>query len=157
MTGDAITYRVARAADVPAIFRVRTSVVENLLTVGQLRQRGITNASVAASFRDNAGGWVAVHKRRIVGFSMADRETGSLFALFVLPAYERRGIGAQLLSRAIEWLWDVGAEHVWLHTAPNTKAAAFYRRRGWIVTGTHPSGDIRFEQNRPTYWTGGSV
>jgi GNAT superfamily N-acetyltransferase len=156
MTGDAITYRVARAADVPAIFRVRTSVGENLLTAGQLRQRGITNASVAASFRDNASGWVAVHRRQIVGFSIADRETGSLFALFVLPTHERRGVGGQLLRRAIDWLWDAGAGRVWLHTAPNTKAAAFYRRRGWIMTGTHPTGDIRFEQDRPKNWRGGS-
>ena len=110
MTDDGITYRVARAGDVPAIFRVRTSVVENLLTAEQLRERGITNASVVASFQKNAKGWVAAHKGQIAGFSIADRETGSLFALFVLPSYERRGIGAKLLSRAIDWLWDAGTE-----------------------------------------------
>jgi hypothetical protein len=59
-----IIFRKATGADVPGISRVRTSVIENLLTANQLEQRGITNASVAASFLADAKGWVAVRTRR---------------------------------------------------------------------------------------------
>jgi GNAT superfamily N-acetyltransferase len=136
-------------ADIPDILYVRTAVVENALTLEQLHQRGITHTSIAASFGENARGWVAVHEDEIVGFSIADLKAGCLFALFVLPAYERRGIGGQLLTLALDWLWQNGAARAWLHTAPRTKAAPFYQRRGWRPAGTHPTGDVRLEHGRP--------
>jgi GNAT superfamily N-acetyltransferase len=140
-----INYRVAKEADVPAIFAVRTSVTENALTIEELTERGVTNASVAASFTKDSKGWVAVYDSEIIGFSIADRKDSSLFGLFVLPIFEARGVGSELLKRALVWLSDNGSERVWLHTAPKTKAAAFYQRRGWVQTGTRPTGDVRFE------------
>ena len=115
----------------PGITRVRPSVVENALTVEQLDERGITEASVAASF------------------SIADRATQSIFALFVLPGYEGRGIGSRLLDLALGWLWKNGAERVWLTTGQGTKAVRFYEKRGWKCTGQVPCGDLRYECGRP--------
>ena len=77
----------------PGISRVRTSVIENLLTREQLDARGITEASVAASFLAESKGWVALSADEIVAFSIADRASRSIFALFVLPAFESRGLG----------------------------------------------------------------
>ena len=54
---------------------------EILLSIAQLAECGITNASVAASFRGSAQGWVALHEAEIVGFAIADRENHGLFAL----------------------------------------------------------------------------
>jgi hypothetical protein len=81
----AIVVREASAEDLPGISRVRTSVTENLLTLEQLERRGITEASIAASFLADSKGWVAVSKDEIVAFSIADRASRSIFALFVLP------------------------------------------------------------------------
>ena len=148
MIGGAIMFREATAADVPGISRVRTSVVENLLTLEQLDERGITEASVAASFLTDSKGWVAVQGEEIVGFSIADRSTQSIFALFVLPAYEVRGIGSRLLDLALGWLWENGAARVWLTTGPGTKAVRFYEKRGWRCTGQGPRGDLRYEGER---------
>lgn len=150
MTDVNVIYREAKAADMAGIFRVRTSVLENALTTDQLEQRGISNASVAASFLINSKGWVAEQLDQIVGFSIANRASQSIFALFVLPAFERRGIGAHLFELATQWLWENGAERAWLTTGPETKAAAFYERRGWVATGAGPHGDIRYERGRPT-------
>jgi GNAT superfamily N-acetyltransferase len=147
-----VIYREATAADMPGISRVRTSVIENALTTEQLEQRGITNTSVAASFLIDSKGWVAEQVGQIVGFSIADRERQSIFALFVLPAFERRGIGARLFELATQWLWENGAERAWLTTGPETKAAAFYERRGWVATGAGPHGDVRYERGRPANW-----
>lgn len=137
------------------ISRVRTSVAENLLTVAQLEERGITNASVAASLRTNAKGWVAVLDGEIVGFSIADRNSQCLFALFVLPAHEGRGIGGRLLELAVTWLWANGVQRAWLNTGPNTKAARFYERRGWMAVGSDPTGDIRYVRDRPALFPAG--
>ena len=149
MTND-ILVREATGADMPGISQVRTSVVENLLTLAQLEQRGITNASVAASFLADSKGWVAERAGQIIAFSIADRASRSIFALFVLPAYERRGLGDRLLNLALAWLWQNGAERVWLTTGEGTKAAAFYARRRWACVGRGPRGDLRFELARPS-------
>jgi GNAT superfamily N-acetyltransferase len=149
VTNVEFTYREAAAADMPSITHVRTSVIENALTAEQLQQRGITNASVAASFLADSKGWVAEHMGNIVGFAISDRASRSIFALFVLPAFERRGIGGRLFDLAAQWLWENGAERAWLTTGPGTKAAAFYERRGWVASGVAPHGDIRYECERP--------
>lgn len=149
MSADEFTLREATGADLPGIAHVRSSVVENLLTPAQLAERGITSASVAASFLADSKGWVAEHRGEIVAFSIADRADRSVFALFVLPAYEDRGLGSRLLDLALRWLWEQGAEAVWLTTGPNTRAARFYARRGWVHTGEGGHGDVRFELQRP--------
>jgi len=140
----AIVFREATAADLPGISRVRTSVRENLLTVEQLRERGITNESVAASFLVDSKGWVAEGEGEIIAFSIADRAARSIFALFVLPDWEGRGLGTGLLDLALSWLRADGATMVWLTTGPDTKAAG-YERRGWVTTGRGEHGDTRYE------------
>ena len=148
MTSGEFIFREATAADMPAISDVRQSVIENPLSVEQLAARGITNESVAASFLKDVKGWVAESDGKIVGFSMADRDSRSLFALFVRPEYERRGAGGRLYDLAVQWLWDNGAQNLWLTTSAGTKAAAFYERRGWTATGIAEHGDVRYELKR---------
>jgi len=77
----------------------------------------------------------------IVAFSIADRNKSTIFALFVLAAYEGRGIGSRLFDLAVGWLWESSARFAWLNTGPNTGASAFYERRGWVAMGTVPSGE----------------
>jgi GNAT superfamily N-acetyltransferase len=146
--GAGIIYREATAADMPGISDVRQSVIENPLSVAQLAARGITNESVAASFLKDSKGWVAIDDGLIVGFSIADRKEQAVFALFVHPEHEGRGIGGRLFDLALQWLWDNGASGLWLTTSAGTKAAAFYERRGWIATGIAEHGDVRYELKR---------
>ncbi|MFI5011447.1 MAG: GNAT family N-acetyltransferase [Hyphomicrobiales bacterium] len=141
-----ILIREAGPADLPGISHVRTSVKENLLTPEQLEERGITNASVAASLVAQAKGWVAELDGQIVAFSIADRSNQSIFGLFVLPDYEGRGLGKRLLDLALQWLWENGAEPVWLTTSRGTRAARFYECQGWSCSGVEPDGQLRFER-----------
>jgi GNAT superfamily N-acetyltransferase len=145
MTIARIGFREATAADMPAISVVRQSVIENPLTVEQLAARGITNESVAAALLKDLKGWVAEVDGRIVGFSMADCNERALFALFVMPDAEGRGIGGLLYGLAIDWLREKGARDLWLTTSADTKAARFYERRGWIAAGVDVYGDVRYE------------
>jgi GNAT superfamily N-acetyltransferase len=147
-----IIVREATAADLPGITRVRTSVAENLLTKEQLAERGITEASIAASFLADSKGWVALSGDEVVAFTIADRASRSIFALFVLPQFEGRGFGSRVLDLALDWLWANGGDLVWLTTGPGTRAARFYEHRGWVATGTTATGDVRYElrRSRPT-------
>lgn len=144
-----IVLREATGVDMPGIARVRFAVRENAMTPAQLERLGITNETVAASLLVDRKGWVAERGGEILAFSMADRADRSIFALFVLPGYEGRGIGSELLERALQWLWQQGAERVWLATGPGTRAQGFYERRGWTHVGDGPGSDIRLERARP--------
>lgn len=138
--------REASAADLDGITHVRTSVRQNHLSREQLDARGITNASIAASFETTSKGWVAVEPQgRIAAFSIADRATRSIFALFVLPEYERQGLGTKLLDHATGWLFEAASDPIWLTTGADTDAAGFYALRGWRTARVEPDGQLRFE------------
>ena len=65
---------------------------------------------------------------------MADRSTGELLVIALLPAHEDRGIGGRLMQRAEGWLLQSGCASALLTTDldPTLRAYGFYRRRGWI-------------------------
>ena len=93
---------------------------------------------------------MALHLSEIVGFAIADRETRSIFALFVLPAFAGRGIGSHLLDLATDWLWGEAASRIWLTTRQGTKAASFYKQKGWKAVDLDPLGNIRYELEPPS-------
>lgn len=147
---DAFTLRVARPSDLPALFAVRTSVRENHLTLAQLAERGVTPTSVAAQLDAPAARtWVAERAGEVVGFSMADGATGSVFALFVHPRAERGGVGRALLAAAEGWLFARGWATIRLQTGaePALRAHRVYRAAGWRLVGPANHGDVRYEKD----------
>jgi ribosomal protein S18 acetylase RimI-like enzyme len=65
-----------------------------------------------------------------------------VFALFVRPGFERRGCGGTLLKSAVDWLFVRGFDHLRLEVGPQTRADAFYLKRGWVETGRESNGDV---------------
>ena len=136
------TLREARVEDVAELFRVRTSVQENHQSEAELAEIGVTRTSVAAMIASpEAGAWCVETRAGIVGFSMARLEGREVFALFVQPAYQRRGIGSALLERAVAWLRSKSDEPVHLSTGRGTTADAFYRSRHWREVDVTEEGD----------------
>lgn len=131
MSTDQIHIRKAIAADIPATFEIRTSTTENAMTEAELAASGITPERAAELLRKDGRCWVAEANDRIVGFCIANVNSRSIWALFVLPAYEGRGIGRGLLETAVDWLWRSGADELWLETETNTRAEGFYEHLGW--------------------------
>ncbi|WP_342362595.1 GNAT family N-acetyltransferase [Terrarubrum flagellatum] len=72
----------------------------------------------------------------VEGFSAPDPRDGSIWALFVDPRFEARGVGKALLEQAERRLIETGHKDAWLTTEPGTRAEQFYQRRGWIAAGT---------------------
>lgn len=143
-----IRIKPAEAADVVGIFNVRTSVNENVLTIEELADMGITPGSVTTMITTEPCAWVAVENGKVVGFSMINQEEGSLFAAFVLPTHEGRGVGRSLVTEAEKHLFDRHAS-CWLETGSTTRAAGFYRNLGWSNEQDVGDGDIRLEKCRP--------
>jgi ribosomal protein S18 acetylase RimI-like enzyme len=136
MTVDASRqFREIDAADIPALFYVRTRTRENSYTLEELHALGITAENVAERLATSCKGWLCTHAGMVVGFCMADRSTGELWVIAVLPEYEGRGIGNTLMRLAEEWLWEQGWSRAWLTTDIDTalRAYGFYRQRGWTA------------------------
>jgi ribosomal protein S18 acetylase RimI-like enzyme len=126
-------YREIIAADAPDLLDVRTRTRENTYTHEQLQRLGITAESVAGKLATSFKGWLCIDGDHVVAFCIADRSTGELWVIAVLPQYEGKGIGNKLMGLAEQWLWASGCRRAWLTTDVDTqlRAYGFYRQRGW--------------------------
>ena len=142
-----IRTRLALSSDIDGIFDVRTSVKENHLSREEMEKMGITESSVIDMIEKNRCAWIAVDNGKVIGFSMILPDEGSLFAAFVLPEYEGRGVGRSLVELAEQELFK-HHEVAWLETDQNSRAAKFYRRLGWVEKENVSESDIRLEKLR---------
>ncbi|ENI8089352.1 GNAT family N-acetyltransferase [Salmonella enterica] len=142
-----IYIRQALITDVDSIFEIRTSVTENHLSREEMRQMGITERSVADMIQKSTCAWGAIDGVKAVGFTMVLHDKGCLFAAFVLPEYENRGIGRELLMRAEEELFK-HHEVIWLETEKNSRAAKIYKHLGWDDKTDIDEGHIRLEKKK---------
>jgi GNAT superfamily N-acetyltransferase len=143
--------RVAQESDIPAIFDVRTSVRQNHLSLEQLAQRGITPESIRDMLRSTSRAWVAEEDGQVVAFAMANAEEATVWAMFVRPEYEGRGIGRELMRLAEEWLFSHGCGEIWLRTDrdPQVRANGFYQCLGWTSIGVQEDGQIQYIKRSP--------
>jgi len=152
MTPFNLTYREAQVADIGQLMRVRMSVKENVLVNTNL----VTPKDCEDYILHRGKGWVCETGDLIVGFAIADLKDHSIWALFVQPDWEGKGIGKTLHDQMLHWYFAQTKETVWLTTAPHSRAEMFYRKSGWTETGRKPNGEIRFEMSYCNWMKTGS-
>jgi GNAT superfamily N-acetyltransferase len=134
-------FRTAAIADIPAIQLVRNSVKENILSDPAF----VTDNDVEEYITIRGRGWVCEIGLMIVGFAIADLRENNIWALFIHPDHEKKGIGKQLHQLMLNWYFENSGQTVWLSTSPGTRAEFFYRKAGWKETGIYGKGEIKFE------------
>lgn len=133
--------RHATFADIPRLMEIRAAVRENRLSDPLSVTRTDYERFIGAGRV-----WVCEIDGRIAGFSAGHERDGTIWALFVDPGYEGRGIGTSLLHRACNDLSRDGHLIIRLSTGAGTRAERLYRRLGWAETGIEPEGEVRFEK-----------
>lgn len=136
-------------ADIAQIQVVRHLVKENTLSDPAL----VPDKDVAFYITEKGKGWVCEADGKIVGFSIVDLRENSIWALFVDPGYDQRGIGKELHQLMMDWYFGQKKEKVSLGTAPKTRAHEFYKRQGWKEVGAYASGEVKFEMDFETWST----
>jgi ribosomal protein S18 acetylase RimI-like enzyme len=139
--------RLATKNDIPAMHRVRLAVRENKLTSSV-----ITEADYLPAMEETGRGWVAEQAGQIVGFSVGNAQTGNIWALFIDPNHEAKGIGRQLHDVMVNYLFnecEPKLERLNLSTASGTRAEQFYRKAGWTQVGEQVKGEVFFELSMP--------
>ncbi len=134
-------FRDAFSTDIPAIQYVRNSVKENRLSDPRL----VPDSDVEDFINRRGKGWVCEIDGRVVGFAVADLQMNNIWALFILPQYEGKGVGKNLHAEMLNWYFGKGKINVWLSTSPGTRAETFYRRAGWQESGLYGNNEIKFE------------
>ncbi|MCC7275205.1 MAG: GNAT family N-acetyltransferase [Alphaproteobacteria bacterium] len=131
--------RLSCRGDIPRLFAIRHAVAENRLSDPE----AVTPEDCERVIGE-AAMFVWEEDGDILGFSAADPDDGSVWALFVAPGQDGRGIGRALLARACERLREAGHGVATLRTGAGTRAEGFYRAAGWIEQRRDDKGEIVF-------------
>ena len=137
-------FRQAQIEDIKQIQIVRNSVKENTLSNPLL----VTEKDYQEFLTERGKGWVCEIENQIIGFAIVDLRDNNIWALFLKPDYEGKGIGTKLQNLMLNWYFENGKENVWLGTSPNTRAEKFYTESGWVKNGMHGSKEIKFEMTK---------
>jgi GNAT superfamily N-acetyltransferase len=130
--------RPATRADIPRLFEIRNSVGEN-----RLSDPSVVTEADAARFIESGALWVWQEADGLItGFSAGDARDGTIWALFVAPGHEGKGIGRALLKTACDALRAAGHQTAMLTTAPGTRAERHYRADGWSDAGHNDKGEL---------------
>ncbi|MGB4837833.1 MAG: GNAT family N-acetyltransferase [Saprospiraceae bacterium] len=133
--------REAQIDDINQIQIVRNSVIENTLSAPNL----VTDEDCKEFMTVRGKGWVCEIDNQIVGFAIADLKEKNIWALFLNPKFEKKGIGQLLHKTMLDWYFTQTRDTVWLGTAFNTRAEKFYRKAGWTEVGKNGTKEIKFE------------
>ena len=117
MTGqapEAVQYRAAIPEDAAECVRLRGKTRQNPVSEEQLLACGVT-----------------IDCHTLAG------DTGEIQVLVVMPEFEGRGIGRELLRRTTDALAEFGHRRLFLGCSPDpaSRSHGFYRHLGWRSTG----------------------
>jgi GNAT superfamily N-acetyltransferase len=120
--GAAIEVRVALRSCIGAMHRIRMAVRENRLV-----SMVIEAADYQREIEVTGRGFVAAIDGELAGFAVGNACDGNIWALFVDPRFEGRGVGRALHDVLVAWLFGAGLQRLWLTTDLDTRAARLYR------------------------------
>lgn len=134
-----IRYEPAPANLSAEYIRLRGLTRENPASETRLKELGVTAESWSADVESGElTGTVALDADRVIGYCFGNKRTGEVVVLAVLPDFEGRGVGRQLLASITEALSQRGHNRLFLGCSadPKVRSYGFYRHVGWRSTGT---------------------
>ncbi len=134
-----LKYRPALPVDAEQCVVLRGKTRENAVSEHQLRVRGISAKSWGDDIRTGAlPGHVCTVDGNLVGYCFGASASGEIVVLALLPDFENRGIGRELINRMTKELAALGHSRLFLGCSPDpgSRSYGFYRHLGWRSTGT---------------------
>jgi GNAT superfamily N-acetyltransferase len=135
--------RVATIDDIKQIQVIRNLVKENRLSNPSL----ITDDAVEEHITIKGKGWVYETEKLILGFAIADVKAKNIWALFLHPNIEGKGIGKALHNIMMDWYFTQTNETCWLSTDHKSRAAVFYKMQGWKEISNYGKAEIKLEMS----------
>ncbi len=109
-------------------------------TPGAPRWTRAQYSGILTAARANHVVWVAETGGKIKGFAALSVHApdAELESIAVHPAHQRHGLGAALLSAALQHVRNVGVTRVYLEVRASSSAQVLYRKLGFARTGLRP-------------------
>lgn len=117
---------------------IRSSVREN-----RLSDPSSVGPSDYEPYVDSGCCWACEEQGIVIGFAALNAGGASIWALFVMPEAEGRGVGRALLGEAIAKARQLGLARITLGTAEGSRALGFYERSGWSRIGPGGRGEVQ--------------
>ncbi|MBW3163717.1 GNAT family N-acetyltransferase [Ferrimonas balearica] len=95
-------------------------------------------------------GWLGNDGQGDRGFVVVNLNDCSIWALYVDPDCQGKGLGRVLLQQGCRYLFWRGARRISLRTLAHTSALGFYQHLGWHVEQQHEAGQLELVLPRPT-------
>src|SRR5688500_8029221 len=105
-------FRTATIKDIEQMHQIRVSVHQNKLS----NPDRITQKDYETFLTTKGKGWVCEIEDQVVGFSVIDLDDTNIWALFVFPQFEGRGIGHRLHQIMLDWYFSQHQQTLWLST-----------------------------------------
>ncbi|MDY0202834.1 MAG: GNAT family N-acetyltransferase [Desulfovibrio desulfuricans] len=124
--------------DARECLRIRALTRENAFSEQELAALGITEQSWRAGIEDGScPGYIARVDGQMAGYCFADRESGEIMVLALLPRHENQGLGRMLLTQMVKDMHHRGFKRLFLACNSDSKVRSygFYRHLGWKETG----------------------
>ncbi|HEX9932869.1 MAG TPA: GNAT family N-acetyltransferase [Allosphingosinicella sp.] len=132
--------RAGCAADIPRLIEIRAAVRENRLSDPASIACADYEACIARGHL-----WVAEEGGSVLGFAALDAAAASVWALFVDPVAEGRGIGRRLLDRLVAEARALGLPALTLTTEAGSRAERLYRAAGWTIVDCGADGTVTMQ------------
>ena len=142
-----MVFRHAETSDIKNMQLIRNAVKENVLSYPAL----VPDEAVEKYINHRGKGWVCLDLGIIAGFCIADLVNDNIWALFVLPGMEGKGIGRKLQTIMLDWYFTNDKQLVWLSTQKNSRAEKFYRLTGWKEAGPYGKNEIKFTMSKENW------
>lgn len=127
------SYRPLQDSDLRAVYEIRFSTIENLIHEEHVKY--LQREQALEDIRQG-GGWMCRYGEKEIGFCLPlFIPEPYLGAIFVVPEFQGRGVGKQLMKLAMDWFQKKGAKDIILETDRGSKAEGFYRHFGWKENG----------------------
>lgn len=125
-----MNYRLAQLSDVSALCQLEEAQPRAARWGKDGWQTEVTDSSSCI--------WCAEAENKITGFVALRLAAGvcEILNVAVAPQYCRRGIGQQLLLRALDWVRERGGKEITLEVATtNLPAVCLYQKVGFVQAG----------------------
>ena len=132
---------------------VKMEVIEKVLNNPVL----VTQADNEDYLTKHEKGWVCEIDKQIVRFSVVGLVQRNVWALFIMPEFEGKGIVGALKDLMLERHFMQIKETIWLGTEPKTKAENFYKRSDWIEVGIHGETETKMEMTAESWSRGVAI
>ena len=156
-----ITFRQFVEDDIPMLLEICSSTWGRHSGEQEMADRGISHDSFLVRLKNDHSAWTACLDGKPIGFTMANRENGELWAAAVLREHQGQGLGRELMRQAEAWLFSHGWREIWLRARGDERdrAISFCHHLGWVdwkIEGAHylkkanPRSIIKLEEHTVT-------